>query len=176
MRRVIAILLLFLLMLYHGGYYSVYWLVSHQIDRHWQTADIPQPEDLTRISIPMKIPYKANQTLFSQTQGKIIHENQVYRAVYQKYQNDSLHLLVVNDALTAHLNSSIREWIKNTNQTEENNNRSSVVVFSAKHFEEPKSLDELCCDYSLMISDYTDGYQCHHISPVLDIILQPPIT
>ena len=162
-------------MLYHGGYYSVYWLVSHHIDWHWRTVDIPQPEELTRISIPMKIPYKANQTLFSQTQGKIIHENQVYRAVYQMYQNDSLHILVVNDVLTTHLNTSIREWIKNTNQTEENKNRSSIVLVSPKHYEEPKSLEYLSCEYSLLISDYTDAYRCHHNSPVLDIILQPPI-
>ncbi len=175
MKRVTAILLLCLLILYHGGFYSVYWLVSHQIDKQWQGMDIPQQKDLMRISIPMKIPYKANQIDYSQTRGKIVLGKQVYRAIYQKYQNDSLHILIVNDAISSHLNNSIHALVKNAAPMDENKSRTSVINFCAKHYDEPKSVSGLKSIYSVSVNDYTDTYQRVHKSPCLDILLQPPI-
>lgn len=176
MKRVTAILLLCLLILYHGGFYSVYWLISHQIDKQWQVMDMPQQKELTRISIPMKIPYKANQTHYSQTQGKIVLGKQVYRALYQKYQNDSLHILIVNDALTSHLNNSIHDLVKNATPVDENKSHTSIISFCSKHYDEPKSVYNLNNIYSLIKNDFKDTYLINHSQPYLDILLQPPIT
>lgn len=162
------------MILYHGGFYSVYWLVSHQIDMHWQTRKIPPQEELRKISVPMKIPYKADQNSYLQTEGMIIFEGKVYRAMYQKYQSDSLHILAVEDRLTAHLNESIHEWIVNANQAQEEKNRSSVVINCAKYFDlstypiEPKK------SYTCTENIYPFYLKVYKV-PDREPILQPPI-
>ncbi len=174
MRSLVAILLLALLLLYHGAFYSVYWLASHQIDRHWQTQKPVAKEKLSRLAIPIKIPYKSYQESYMQTQGKIIHEGRVYRAMYQKYQNDSLFILAAEDQLTAHLHASIKDWIDSANQSQKRNDSASILISCAKHFNAPDHLMGPENTFSAIKSNLTE-YQSLYSAPEIEGLLRPPI-
>ena len=136
MKRYSAILFLFLFFLYHAGYISVFWLASNQIEAYWERNLTYDKEDLQKISIPMTLPYWADQESYSSSKGSFQMNGKTYRAVLQKYANGQMHLMVVEDQLTTHLHQSIKDWVKSTtNSTSEKNNKVNYLQGITKDYQ-----------------------------------------
>ncbi|MDF9796982.1 hypothetical protein OKW21_002245 [Catalinimonas alkaloidigena] len=116
MRRFAAITLLFVFFLYHLGYYGFYLALSHQLDKQWNNKVYSEyltltAEELKHTSIPLSIPYQPDQQHYEPHSGKVEINGQYYRIVKQRYAQDTLHILYVNDSLQTDLDASVDEWI-----------------------------------------------------------------
>ena len=111
MRQAAAIVLLFVLFLYHMGYYGFYLVASYQLDNHWHEkayeGDLEQ-ERLLHTSLPLSVPYQPNQPDYVPANGgKVEVDGNFYRIVRQRYANDTLHIIYVQDALQEELQLSV---------------------------------------------------------------------
>ncbi|MEK6478782.1 hypothetical protein WJR50_14645 [Catalinimonas sp. 4WD22] len=114
MRRFAAILLLLVFFLYHLGYYGFYLAISHQLDQQWNAKvydDHLMDEDLLHTSIPLSIPYQPDQQEYEPHSGKLEIDGNYYRIVKQRYAQDTLHIVYVNDTLQTELDASVNEWL-----------------------------------------------------------------
>lgn len=114
MRRFAAIVLLFVFLLYHIGYYGFYLLASYQLDNHWHAKtyqDELDEENLLYTAIPLAVPYQVNQTEYVPASGKVEVEGDFYRVVRQRYANDTLHVIYVPDILQIELQQSVDKWL-----------------------------------------------------------------
>lgn len=114
MRRFVAIVLLFVFLLYHIGYYGFYLITSYQLDNHWHVKtyqDKLEEEVLLHAAIPLAVPYQSNQTEYVPASGKVEVDGNFYRLVRQRYANDTLHVIYVPDILQKELQQSVDKWL-----------------------------------------------------------------
>lgn len=114
MRRFSAIVLLFVFLLYHIGYYGFYLIASYQLDNQWHAKtyqDKLNEENLLYTAIPLAVPYQNNQTEYVPASGKVEVDGNFYRVVRQRYANDTLHVMYVQDALQKELQQSVDKWL-----------------------------------------------------------------
>ncbi|WPP51449.1 hypothetical protein [Catalinimonas niigatensis] len=119
MRKSAAIVLLFVFFLYHLGYYGFYLALTHQLDQQWHTKvyeDDLVGEELLHASIPLSIPYQPDQSEYKPVSGKLEIDGNYYRIVRQKYVQDTLHVIYVNDTLQKELKQSVNEWLASIHQ------------------------------------------------------------
>lgn len=139
MRRFAAILLLFVFFLYHLGYYVFYLAISHQLDQQWNAKvydDHLMGEDLQHTSIPLSIPYQPDQREYEPHSGKLEIDGKYYRIVKQRYAQDTLHIVYVNDTLQTELDASVNEWLASIIQKPVNSESSGFQLWKvlAKDF------------------------------------------
>lgn len=119
MRKLAAILLLIVFFLYHLGYYGFYLALSHQLDQQWHAKayeDDLTGEELLHASIPLSIPYQPNQSEYKPVSSKLEIDGNYYRIVKQKYVQDTLHVIYINDTLQKELKQSVNEWLASIHQ------------------------------------------------------------
>ena len=115
MRQTAAIVLLFVLVLYHLGYYGFYLVASYQLDNSWQQKAYQEKFDednLLYTAIPFAVPYQRNQPNYEPADGsKIEVDGKFYRIIRQRYANDTLHVMYTPDALQEELKLSVDKWL-----------------------------------------------------------------
>ncbi|REG88479.1 hypothetical protein [Algoriphagus antarcticus] len=114
MKKALSIFLLGCFVLYHFGYYAFYFSYDQHLERKWvdiiySENSIPAQETL--IEIPLLAPYMANQELFQPTNTSFEKDGQFFRAIKQRYQNDTLQIIVVPDTARGVLDSTVKKWI-----------------------------------------------------------------
>lgn len=119
MRKPAAIVLLFVFFLYQLGYYGFYLALTHQLDQQWHTKvyeDNLTGEKLLHASIPLSIPYQPDQTEYKPVSAKLEIDGNYYRIVRQKYVQDTLHVIYINDTVQKELKQSFNDWLASIHQ------------------------------------------------------------
>lgn len=176
MRRFAAIVLLFVFLLYHIGYYGFYLLASYQLDNHWHAKtyqDELDEEHLLHTAIPLAVPYQVNQTEYVPTGGKVEVDGNFYRVVRQKYANDTLHVMYVPDMLQKELQQSVDKWLSTIIPVPHSDSDSQQLWISlTKSFLIHKTLQ--LDEPVRLISLYSYGHVSLHEYEFISVIPLPP--
>lgn len=114
MKNAVAIALLFCFVLFHFGYYAVYLSANVSLERNWMDQiygehQVQLEEQI--LEIPLNAPYLANQEEFQATNTRFELEGSYYRAIKQRYQNDTLQVVYVPDTARQVLDTTVKKWI-----------------------------------------------------------------
>lgn len=114
MKNAAAIALLFCFVLFHFGYYAVYLSANVSLERSWENQIYGEQEAKLEeriLEIPLKAPYMANQEEFQATNTRFELEGNYFRAIKQRYQNDTLQVVYVPDTARKVLDLTVKKWI-----------------------------------------------------------------
>lgn len=112
MRKILAILLLSVFALHHFGYYGFYYTFSFQLESLWTEKIFDTLEVGEEImKIPISVPYMVDQSDFQVTNTTFEKDGKNYRAVKQKYSNDTLQIVYVPDTAKNKLDNVVKKWI-----------------------------------------------------------------
>jgi hypothetical protein len=114
LRKAVAIALLCCFAIYHFGYYAFYYSYQYTIESSWQ--DKIYGEQLGSLEerlmeIPLSAPYMSNQEEFQATNTSFEKDGKYFRAIKQRYQNDTLQVIYVPDTARKALVSTVMNWI-----------------------------------------------------------------
>jgi hypothetical protein len=70
------------------------------------------------LAIPIQAPYMANQEEFQPTNTRFEKDGKYFRAIKQRFQNDTLQIVYVEDLERGKLDSTIKKWISSLNEEE----------------------------------------------------------
>lgn len=73
--------------------------------------------DMKLVSIPISLPYWT-ETSYRPSQGTLNIDGVTYRKVMEKYSNDSIHILVLEDKASDKLTADMADWVKSMSSTE----------------------------------------------------------
>lgn len=114
LRKAVSIVLLLCFAIFHFGYYGFYWSVNFSLENSWNDkiyGDQLGTLEERLLEIPLAAPYMANQEDFQATNTRFEKDGIFYRAIKQRYQNDTLQIVYVPDTARRVLESSVKKWI-----------------------------------------------------------------
>tara|TARA_R110000850_G_scaffold133220_6_gene254364 strand:+ start:1023 stop:1436 length:414 start_codon:yes stop_codon:yes gene_type:complete len=93
----------------------------------------------TLIEIPLSAPYMANQEQFQPTNTSFEKDGQYFRAIKQRYQNDTLQIVVVPDTDRKMLDNTVKKWISFLidDETSHDQNGKVIIKLIAKDYIQP---------------------------------------
>lgn len=121
MKNAVAIALLFCFATFHFGYYAFYFSVNSSIEAGWEDKIYGvQDQNLEEaiLSIPIRAPYLANQEDFQATNTRFEKDGKYFRAIKQRFQNDTLQVVYVEDMERGKLDNTVKKWISSLNEEE----------------------------------------------------------
>lgn len=143
MRKAVAIALLLCFAIYHFGYYAFYYSYQYTIESNWQDKiygeQIASFEE-RMMEIPLSAPYMSNQDDFQPTNTRFEKDGKYFRAIKQRYQNDTLQVVYVPDTARRVLESTVKSWISTLTDDElpqDQNGKMQLKLF-AKDYIEPE--------------------------------------
>lgn len=94
----------------------------------------------TLIEIPLSAPYMANQEDFRPTNTSFEKDGQFFRAIKQRYQNDTLQVIVVPDTARGVLTNTVKKWISHLTDDEipQDQNSKTVISLLVKDYIQPE--------------------------------------
>lgn len=107
-------MLLFCFVLFHFGYYALYLSANVSLERNWIDQIYGEQEvqlDERVLEIPLNAPYLANQEEFQATNTRFELEGNYFRAIKQRYQNDTLQVVYVPDTARKVLDVAVKKWV-----------------------------------------------------------------
>jgi len=178
LRQVVAIALLFCFAIFHFGYYAFYLSLNISIESRWidqiyGTQEMSLEERI--IEIPLNAPYMPNQEEFQSTNTRFEKDGKFFRAIKQRYQNDTLQVVYVPDTARLTLDSTIKKWISSLtdNELPQDQNSKSFLKLFAKDYLESEMTKVMVPDrqgYILLIGFIFSPY----MSPFFNIDSPPP--
>ncbi|MBN7809502.1 hypothetical protein J0A68_00955 [Algoriphagus sp. H41] len=143
MRKTVAIALLLCFAIYHFGYYAFYYSYQYSIESHWQDKiygeQVGELEERL-MEIPLAAPYMSNQEEFQATNTKFEKDGRYFRAIKQRYQNDTLQIVYVPDTARRALVSTVKSWISSLTDDalpQDQNGKTQLKLF-VKDYIEPE--------------------------------------
>lgn len=134
MRSVVSILLLVCFASYHFGYYLFYYSHQYHLESKWiekiYTDQIEGLEERMMV-IPLSAPYMSNQEHFQNTNTRFEKDGKFYRAIKQRYQNDSLEIIYVPDTARKSLESTVQKWISAVTDSDFDSEQSNSKSFKS---------------------------------------------
>jgi hypothetical protein len=130
LKKGISIFLLSSFLFYHFGYHLYYIALHRQIEIHWENRvfETSFSEEERVMLMPLTIPYLANQDDYQITNTPIDIDGRHFRAIKQKYANDTLEIVYVLDAPKSQLIKQVNEWISLLN-SESNQSEGKIFFF-----------------------------------------------
>ncbi|MBS4070925.1 hypothetical protein ACFPIK_06415 [Algoriphagus aquatilis] len=114
MRKAVSIVLLVCFAIFHFGYYAFYFSANMSIENRWKDRiygdQIGSLEERI-MEIPLHAPYMANQEEFQSTNTRFEKDGKYFRAIKQRYQNDTLQVVYVPDTARKVLDNTVKKWI-----------------------------------------------------------------
>ncbi|MDF2158923.1 hypothetical protein [Algoriphagus sp. CAU 1675] len=114
MRRIVSIAFLICFSFYHFGYYAFYYSFQYSLESKWKdkiySDQIGYLEERI-MDIPLSAPYMSNQENFQATNTRFEKDGKYFRAIKQRYQNDTLKIVYVPDTARKSLDSTVKKWI-----------------------------------------------------------------
>jgi hypothetical protein len=115
LKRIISILLVFLLLFNTLGFYGLL-----QGLRYKTAIDLAQRLDNNRYSkeetillkIPVAVPYQMDSEDYERVDGEFEHQGEFYRLVKQKYQNDTLFMVCIKDHASKRIEQALTDYVK----------------------------------------------------------------
>ncbi len=155
------------------GYIGVYWLAANQIDDYWMSQQTFKGQ-VKQVSIPVSLPYWGDHEDYRPTDGTFEVDGKTYRKVLQKYSRDTVHLILVEDQLTAQLDQSIKEWIQlSTESASDENSKTTFLKTFAKDYLQTADPENIPASIEQQNSGNTKYVATDGIS-ALDITSPPP--
>ncbi|SEF53152.1 hypothetical protein [Algoriphagus boritolerans] len=114
MRKAVAIALLLCFAIYHFGYYAFYYSYQYSLESSWKDKIYGEQVGTLEermMEIPLSAPYMANQEDFQLTNTRFEKDGKYFRAIKQRYQNDTLQVVYVPDTARSVLESTVKSWI-----------------------------------------------------------------
>ncbi|MDR7128858.1 hypothetical protein J2X69_001190 [Algoriphagus sp. 4150] len=114
MKKVLSIFLFACFAIYNFGYYAFYMTYESHLESKWVDYIYgSDPVNLKQelIEIPLSAPYMMNQESFQATNTPFEKDGKYYRAIKQRYQNDTLQVVVVPDTSRKVLDNTVKKWI-----------------------------------------------------------------
>ncbi|WP_143962464.1 hypothetical protein [Litoribacter populi] len=113
MRKFASIALLLFFSFYQFGYYYFYLSLTHTIEEQW--SQLVYSEDFAPsallMEVPISIPYMTNQEEFSETNLTFSKDGKRFRAIKQRYANDTLQLIYTPDTAQNMLDTVVKNWV-----------------------------------------------------------------
>nr|WP_287938797.1 hypothetical protein [Algoriphagus sp.] len=141
MRRALAIVLLCCFAIFHFGYYAFYFSANISLENRWKDKiygdHIGQLEERV-LEIPLNAPYMSNQEEFQATNTRFEKDGKYFRAIKQRYQNDTLQVVYVPDTARKVLDSTVKKWISSLVDDElpqDQNGKNLLKVFAKDYLE-----------------------------------------
>jgi len=130
LKKGISIWLLFCFLSYHFGYYLLYFSLQHKIESDWQNKifDDYFSQELM-MKLPLSVPYMADQEDFQITNTPFTQDGIHYRAIKQRYVNDTLQIIYVPDHAVVDLKSTVKDWIATINTDRQPNQSNGKLIF-----------------------------------------------
>jgi hypothetical protein len=178
LKNALSLFLLLAFAMYHFGYYAFYISYDRHLESKWEEIIYSETSievEETLFEIPLSVPYLANQEEFKPTNTSFEKDGKFFRAIKQRYQNDTLQIIVVRDIDRGLLENSVKKWISFLAEDEIPQDQSSnvAVKFFAKDYIQPNLFSLGAC---LRINiDEAMGYVfLWHLNPVEGIESPPP--
>jgi len=130
LKKGLSIVLLFCFLSYHFGYYLLYISLHHQIENDWQEKifDDHFSQELL-MKLPLSVPYMADQEDFQITNTPFTKDGIHFRAIKQRYANDTLQIIYVPDHESSSLITTVKDWIATINSDMQPNQSNGKLVF-----------------------------------------------
>lgn len=115
LKKLLSISLLFCFALYHFGHYVFYFTHQVQVENTWSekiyaaSNEIELEERL--LEVPLAAPYMANEQEFRATNTRFEKDGKFFRAIKQRYQNDTLQIVYVADTSRQKLENTFEKWV-----------------------------------------------------------------
>lgn len=178
LKKALAILLLACFAIYHFGYYAFYFSFDYHLENQWADHIYGETEgDLKErlLEIPLSAPYMSNQDEFQPTNTRFEKDGKYFRAIKQRYQNDTLQLVYVADTARGLLDNTVKKWISSLTEDEMPQDQSgkSLAKTFIKDYLQPEvySLDK---PDSLAIEDHIGFTFSTYMSPYFTLDSPPP--
>ncbi len=113
MRKTAAFLLFTTFGVYHLGYFAVQFLMPLAIHQHWENqiwGDQASSLPGRMVRVPFIIPYGQNQDEFQPVNFSMEIDGKMARVIKQRYFDDHLEVIVVDDQLQMNLNEQVKNW------------------------------------------------------------------
>lgn len=138
MKRLFAILMLFVFLLNVLGYYGILMGLKR---KHTQTLLAKFDEDdyarqhEVIIKVPITIPYATDSKEYVRVDGEFEYNGEVYRIVKQKLQSDTLHIVCFKDFTSKALKQTLTDYVKSfTDKPSSEKNQTKVLQNLIKDF------------------------------------------
>jgi hypothetical protein len=178
LKKAIAIFLFVCFAIYHFGYYAFYFSYDHHIESQWVSqiyGEEAQIQTGVLIEVPLSMPYMANQEDFQPTNTSFEKDGKYFRVIKQRYQNDTLQMMVLPDTERRVLDNTVKKWISVITEDElpQDQNSSITMKFFVKDYIQANLF--LFKPYSWLPIEYAIGFVFfQYISPAEDIESPPP--
>lgn len=177
LRKSISILLLVCFASYHFGYYVFYFSQEARIENVWHNKIYAiESIDLEEriMEIPFPLPYMPNQEDFSPTNTRFVKDGTYFRAIKERYQNDTLQVVYVLDSQRQALESTLQEWVSWLNQDDFQTEKPSSVPLKAfvKDYIETPLIDFVT--FCEKIDQAEIGYPFFNPANPLVLVVTPP--
>lgn len=95
------------------------------------------------MEVPLAAPYMANQEEFQATNTRFEKDGKYFRAIKQRYQNDTLQIVYVPDIARKTLESTVQKWVMSVNDDDFSGENSNSYQFKAfvKDYVETQLID-----------------------------------
>jgi hypothetical protein len=115
MKRLVAIVMLFLFLLNVLGYYGIFIGLRHMnVQELVQKLDSDsyRESETTTFKIPLTVPYYTDSRDFERVNGEFEFNGEVYRLVKQRLHQDTLHIVCVKDNESKKINQVLADYVK----------------------------------------------------------------
>jgi hypothetical protein len=119
-------------LVYQIGFVAIYFYAKEKNRQVWITKT-EFKEGFKKVSIPLTLPYWQDQDEYQVTDGEMIVGGVHYRKVYQKYAQDSVHILLVLDETMNQIQSSTRKLVAGNTGNETGSAADSNFTFILKN-------------------------------------------
>ena len=174
-KKIIAISLLCVFALYHFGYHVFYYSFNLQIESLWTERVFEEDNEVEyMMEIPLAVPYMSDQQEFQVINTSFEKNGQNYRAIKQRYANDTLQVIYVADTSKTRLNEAVKKWVASLVSDEipgESNNSQNIKIFIKDYFKPDIHRLVLFGFYELqhyqgfIFSNYSDQFLDHTSPP-----------
>jgi len=114
MKRVFALLFLFVFFFNVGGYYIMYWGLRQQANaelRDQLDAGLYTENQTVTIKVPVALPYQTDRD-YERVDGSFEYKGDFYKLVKQKTQSDTLYVICIRDQQEKHLVGEMINYTK----------------------------------------------------------------
>jgi hypothetical protein len=123
-----------------GGYYLVFWGMEQQAKQNLLgrlEANSYSENELVVLTIPLSLPYPVTGNEYENVEGEFVHEGQYYKLVKQKFENDTLFIVCIQDNATSKLSKGLADYSKVANNLPVGSKQ--AMNFLAKLYKEYKT-------------------------------------
>lgn len=166
MRRVLALVSLFLFLLNVMGYYGVFiglqFKNTQELQARFDEDDYSRDQEIT-IKMPMTIPYATDSREYTRVNGEFEYQGEVYHLVKQKLQKDTLYIVCVKDNTSKDIKQALTDYVKSFTDkpVNEKSQSKSVQQFMKDYLVTSTSLESISdgWHHELTSSSYANAWQ-----------------